>query len=165
MRAEPEVSVKVGRGRLFDSLRDRRELVPRRRACHKTTDSPHRFRRRPNLLKDGPFQVVAKAPEQVWGADITYLSTQTGVAYLSLITDVYSRKIVEHHVHESLHIESVNQAFNKALRQRTTEQRLVHHSDRSVQYCSELYQRLHAKHGITCSMTDCYDCYQNALVG
>ncbi|PKA67760.1 transposase InsO family protein [Pseudomonas baetica] len=163
MRTEPEMSVKVGRDRLFNILRDRRELVPRRRAYHKTTDSHHRFRRHPNLLKDGPIQVVAKAPEQVWVADITYLPTQTGVAYLSLITDAYSRKIVGHHVHESLHTESVIQAFNKALKQRTTEQHLVHHSDRGVQYCSELYQRLHAKYGITCSMTDGYDCYQNAL--
>lgn len=132
IRTEPEVSVKVGRDRLFDILRDRRELVPRRRAYHRTTDSHHRFRRHPNLLKDGPTQVVAMAPEQVWDADITYLPTQTGVAYLSLITDAYSRKIVGHHVHEGLHTESVIQAFNKALKQRTTEQRSVHHSDMSL---------------------------------
>ncbi|MDP1068724.1 DDE-type integrase/transposase/recombinase, partial [Klebsiella pneumoniae] len=89
--------------------------------------------------------------------------TQAGVAYLSLVTDAYSRKIVGHHVHESLHTESVIQAFSKALKCRTTEQNLVHHSDRGIQYCSELYQRLHVKHGIRCSMTDGYDCYQNAL--
>ncbi|WP_124418925.1 IS3 family transposase [Pseudomonas sp. R2-60-08W] len=163
MHCEPEVSVKVGRDCLFDILRDRRELVPRKRAYHKTTDSHHRFRRHPNLLKEGPAQVVATAPEQVWVADITYLPTQAGVAYLSLVTDVYSRKIVGHHVHESLHTESVIQAFSKALKQRTTEHHLVHHSDRGVQYCSELYQRLHAKHRVRCSMTDGYDCYQNAL--
>lgn len=132
-------------------------------AYHKTTDSHHRFRRHPNLLKEGPSQVVATAPEQVWVADITYLPTQAGVAYLSLVTDAYSRKIVGHHVHESLHTESVIQAFSKALKQRTTDQHLVHHSDRGVQYCSELYQRLHAKHSVRCSMTDGYDCYQNAL--
>lgn len=132
IRTEPDVSVKVGRDRLFDILRDRRELVPPRRAYHRTTDSHHRFRRHPNLLKDGPTQVVAKAPEQVWDADITYLPTQTGVAYLSLITDAYSRKIVGHHVHDSLHTESVIQAFNKALKQWTMEQRSVHHSDMSL---------------------------------
>jgi putative transposase len=163
MHSEPEVSVKVGRDCLFDILRDRRELVPRKRAYHKTTDSHHRFRRHSNLLKEGPTQVVATAPEQVWVADITYLPTQTGVAYLSLVTDAFSRKIVGHHVHESLHTESVIQAFSKALKQRITEQTLVHHSDRGIQYCSELYQRLHAKHDIRCSMTDGYDCYQNAL--
>ncbi|WP_173439249.1 IS3 family transposase [Pseudomonas fildesensis] len=163
MHSEPEVSVKIGRDCLFDILRDRRELVPRKRAYHKTTNSHHRFHRHPNLLKEGPSQVVATAPEQVWVADITYLPTQTGVAYLSLVTDAYSRKIVGHHVHESLHTESVIQAFSKALKCRTTEHNLVHHSDRGIQYCSELYQRLHVKHGIRCSMTDGYDCYQNAL--
>lgn len=163
MHSEPEVSVKVGRDCLFDILRGRRELVPRKRAYHKTTNSHHRFHRHPNLLKEGPSQVVATAPEQVWVADITYLQTQAGVAYLSLVTDAYSRKIVGHHVHESLHTESVIQAFSKALKCRTTEQNLVHHSDRGIQYCSELYQRLHVKHGIRCSMTDGYDCYQNAL--
>uniref|UniRef100_UPI0030D72869 integrase core domain-containing protein n=1 Tax=Pseudomonas sp. EA_5y_Pfl2_R50 TaxID=3088691 RepID=UPI0030D72869 len=68
-----------------------------------------------------------------------------------------------HHVHESLHTESVIQAMTKALRHRRTSQPLVHHSDRGSQYCSDLYQKLHAKHGVRCSMTDGYDCYQNAL--
>merc|ERR1739841_215114 len=50
-----------------------------------------------------------------------------------------------------------------ALRERQTRQRLVHHSDRGIQYCSTYYQALHQRHAITCSMTDGYDCYQNAL--
>ncbi|MFB2644635.1 integrase core domain-containing protein, partial [Shewanella bicestrii] len=40
---------------------------------------------------------------------------------------------------------------------------LIHHSDRGIQYCSNAYQAVHAHHGVTCSMTDGYDCYQNAL--
>ncbi|RFQ07676.1 transposase, partial [Pseudomonas sp. ATCC 13867] len=54
-------------------------------------------------------------------------------------------------------------AFSLALQRRRTRHALVHHSDRGIQYCSAHYQRLHARHGITCSMTDGYDCYQNAL--
>ena len=96
-------------------------------------------------------------------ADITYLPTQEGVAYLSLVTDAFSRKIVGYHVHESLHAESVAHALRRAVQHRRTEQSLVHHSDRGSQYCSGMYQELHAKHGIRCSMTDGYDCYQNAL--
>src|SRR3546814_917589 len=80
-----------------------------------------------------------------------------------MVTDAFSRKIVGHHVHESLHTESVIRAMTKALRHRRTNQPLVHHSDRGSQYCSDLYQKLHAKHGVRCSMTDGYDCYQNAL--
>jgi putative transposase len=101
----------VGRDRLFAVLRESRQLVRRKRAYHKTTDSHHRFHRHPNLLKSSPEQIVATGPEQVWVADITYLPTRDGVAYLSLVTDVFSRKIVGYHVHESLHTNSVVQAF------------------------------------------------------
>ncbi|MEE4786894.1 IS3 family transposase [Pseudomonas alliivorans] len=162
MSAEGPASFCVGRDRLFTILRDARELVPRKRAYHKTTHS-HRFRRHPNLLKAGPEQVVANGPEQIWVADITYLPTQESVAYVSLVTDTYSRKIVGHHVHESLHTESVIKALEKAVGERETDQMLIHHSDRGAQYCSDMYQRLHTMHGIRCSMTDGYDCYQNAM--
>ncbi|EME02214.1 insertion element, IS3 family protein [Stutzerimonas stutzeri NF13] len=55
----------MGRDRLFSILRERRLLVARKRAYHKTTESHHRFRRHPNLLKPGPDQVVPSGPEQV----------------------------------------------------------------------------------------------------
>lgn len=67
---------------------------PPRRAYHLTTDSHHRFRRHPNLLKAGEQQVQATASEQVWVADITSLPTADKFVYLSLVTDAYSRKIV-----------------------------------------------------------------------
>ncbi|MDQ0080858.1 transposase InsO family protein, partial [Variovorax boronicumulans] len=75
----------LGRDALLDVLRQARMLVAPKRAYHKTTDSHHRFRRHPNLLKEGPHQVRATASEQVWVADITYLPTDQGVVYLSLV--------------------------------------------------------------------------------
>ena len=153
----------IGRDALFDLLRWHRLLVPTRRAYHKTTDSHHRFRRHPNLLKAGPAQVRAEASEQVWVADITYLPTRERCAYLSLITDAYSRKIVGYHVHDSLHTTAVSQALTMALRGRRGSHPLVHHSDRGIQYCANEYQAIHQRHGLICSMTDGYDCYQNAL--
>jgi transposase InsO family protein len=155
--------IKLGRDALFDWLREAHLLVPPRRAYHKTTNSHHRFRRHPNLLKAGEGQVIATACEQVWVADITYLPTAGPCAYLSLVTDAYSRKIVGWHVHDSLHAESVSQALKMALKGRQTRQPLVHHSDRGIQYCAEDYQKIHQRHGLVCSMTDGYDCYQNAL--
>jgi transposase InsO family protein len=83
--------------------------------------------------------------------------------YLSLVTDAFSRKIVGYHVHASLQTEEVAQALKMALRSRQSRQPLIHHSDRGLQYCAAVYQELHAKHGLICSMTDGYDCYQNAL--
>ncbi|WP_429075050.1 IS3 family transposase [Aeromonas veronii] len=155
--------LKVGRDRLFRILAEHRLLVQPKRAYHKTTHSFHRFYRHPNLLKAGPEQVTPVAPEQVWVADITYLPARSGPLYLSLVTDAYSRKIVGHHVHEGMHAESVAMAFKKALKQRPGSGELIHHSDRGVQYCSGLYQSLHERYGVKCSMTDGYDCYQNAL--
>lgn len=158
-----ESGIKLGRDRLFDVLREARLLVTPQRAFHKTTQSYHRFKRHPNLLKAGPDRVVPTAPEQVWVADITYLPTAGQFAYLSLVTDAYSRKIVGYHVHDSLQTEQVSEAFKMALKTRRTQQPLVHHSDRGIQYCSTYYQGIHRRHGIRCSMTDGYDCYQNAL--
>lgn len=155
--------IKIGRDAMFDVLRHASMLVRPLRAYHKTTNSRHFYRRHPNLLKDGPGKVVATGCEQVWVADITYLRTREQMVYVSLITDAYSRKIMGWHVHDGLGSEQVSQAFKKALRHRRTRQPLVHHSDRGVQYCSVEYQKVHARHGITCSMTDGYDCYQNAL--
>ena len=156
-------AIALGRDAMFDVLRNAGLLVAPRRAYHKTTDSHHRFRRHPNLLKAGPQQVRASASEQVWVADITYLPTHGKFVYLSLVTDAYSRKIVGWHVHESLQTEEVAQAMKMALSGRQSNRQLVHHSDRGIQYCATYYQALHKRHGVICSMTDGYDCYQNAL--
>jgi transposase InsO family protein len=158
-----ERGIKLGRDRLFDVLRAARLLVVPHRAYHKTTNSHHRFRRHPNLLKTGPGQVVPSAPEQVWVADITYLPTAGPFVYLSLVTDAFSRKVVGYHVHDSLQTEQVSQALKMALRTRRTRHPLIHHSDRGIQYCATYYQDIHRRHGLRCSMTDGYDCYQNAL--
>jgi len=79
------------------------------------------------------------------------------------VTDAYSRKIVGYHVDDNMKADSVKLAYSRALRQRKTNSTLVHHSDRGVQYCSNEYQQLHRQYQVKCSMTDGYDCYQNAL--
>lgn len=150
----------IGRDHLFTLLGFHHLLVSPKRAYHKTTNSHHHFRCHPNLVKDN---LTPSKPEQLWVADITYLPTLLGNTYLSLVTDAYSRKIVGYHVDDNMKASSVKQAFKQALRERKSNQPLVHHSDRGVQYCSSEYQALHKQYGITCSMTDGYDCYQNAL--
>lgn len=162
-RSFADRGIKLGRDGLFDVLREARLLVPTRRAYHKTTNSHHRFHKHPNLLKDGPDKVIVNRPEEVWVADITYVPTHEKFVYLSLVTDAYSRRIMGYHVHGSLQTEEVSMALKMAIKGREIHARLIHHSDRGIQYCSSFYQRLHEKHEITCSMTDGYDCYQNAL--
>ncbi|WP_409277909.1 IS3 family transposase [Providencia rustigianii] len=150
----------IGRDRLFSLLKEHRLLVPNKRAYHRTTLSHHRFRRHPNLIKSG---FIPSQPEQLWVADITYLSTHEGDTYLSLITDAYSRKIVGYHLDDNMKTSSVKKSLIQALKKRTSTTSLIHHSDRGIQYCSSEYQEIHKRHNIQCSMTDGYDCYQNAL--
>ena len=160
---QQEAGIKLGRDGLFHLLRMRHLLIKPKRAYHKTTHSHHRFYKHPNLLKIGSQQVLATGPEQVWVADITYIPTAEKCVYLSLVTDAYSKKIVGHHVHASLQTEEVSVAYRRALRSRSRTSDLIHHSDRGIQYCSASYQLLHEKFKVRCSMTDGYDCYQNAV--
>lgn len=152
--------LKLGRDGLFDALRRARMLVHPKRCYRKTTNSKHWMHKHPNLVKAQPKPSMA---EQLWVADITYIETRETTGYLSLVTDAYSRRIMGYHLHSNLHTDGVLKAWNMALRCRSTKRELIHHSDRGLQYCSESYQQTHRRHGVLCSMTDGYDCYQNAL--
>ena len=155
-----QAGVKLGRYAMFDGLRNAHMLVRPKKSCHKATHSRHWLRRHPNLIKDAPPPSQA---EQLWVADITDIDTGESTAYLSLVTDAHSRKIVGCHMHPNLHTDGIVKAMQMALRQRQTQRRLVHHCDRGSPYCSEAYQKLHRRHGIVCSMTDGYGCCQNAM--
>ena len=153
--------IRYGRDALFTLLRSQRLLVPRKRSFTKTTDSHHRFHCHPNLVKDGPKPT---APNQLYVSDITYLPTRQGTVYLSLVTDAFSRKIVGAHVHSSLHTAGCLAALAQAVRQAgAAASGCIHHSDRGSQYCGTAYQDALRAAGLRCSMTDGYDCYQNAL--
>lgn len=151
--------IKLGRDALFGYLRSEHLLVKRMKSYRKTTWSKHWLHKYPNLVKN----MEVNDTEQLWVADITYIDTREKTAYLSMVTDAYSRKIVGHHLHGSLHTDGVAKALTMALRTRRKSGKLIHHSDRGLQYCSAQYQDIQLRAGITCSMTDGYDCYQNAL--
>ena len=85
-----DLGFKIGRDRLFDLLRKHNMLVKRKKRYPKTTNSKHWLRKYTNLIKG----VELSAPNQVFVSDITYLRIPGGFAYLSLITDAWSRKIV-----------------------------------------------------------------------
>lgn len=152
-------SIKLGRDGLFDFLRSEHMLIKPRKSYTKTTWSKHWLRKHPNLTKE----ITLSRPEQVWVSDITYIPTRAGNTYLSLITDAYSRKIVGHHLSDDLRTEGVSKALQMAIKGRRTNLSLIHHSDRGLQYCSAEYQKVLDDHQIQPSMTDGYDCYQNAL--
>jgi transposase InsO family protein len=154
-----ERGIKLGRDGFFDYLREHRLLVQPVKRYTKTTHSKHWMKKYPNRLESA--QVTSA--EQAFVSDITYVETEEGVHYLSLVTDAYSRKIMGYEVSDDMRAESVVKALRLAARQRKTHRSLIHHSDRGLQYCSAIYQHELNRHGMTPSMTDGYDCYQNAL--
>jgi len=154
-----QAGIKLGRDALFDYLRQHHLLIRPRRSYTKTTFSRHWMRKHPNLLKD----IEICRPEQVFVSDITYLESAQGVHYLSLVTDACSRKIMGHELSHEMKASDTLKALQQAVSQRQTDAPLLHHSDRGLQYCSAIYQSELVEHDIKPSMTDGYDCYQNAL--
>ena len=151
--------IKIGRDALFHYLKSEHMLVRQRKKYTKTTNSKHWLKKHPNLIKD----MNINRPNQVYVSDITYIKSKERTHYLSLITDAYSKKIVGHHLSDNMNTESVAKALKIAVRGKQFEHSLIHHSDRGLQYCAEYYQNILSKHGIKTSMTDGYDCYQNAI--
>lgn len=151
--------IKIGRDALFAYLKTEHLLVTPKRNYIKTTNSKHWLKKHPNLLKD----LQAKRSEHVFVSDITYIKSREKTHYLSLVTDAYSRKIVGYKLSDDMSAENVVKAFEMAVKQRQVNKELIHHSDRGLQYCASVYQQALQKHNVKPSMTDGYDCYQNAL--
>lgn len=154
-----ESGIKLGRDGLFEYLREADLLVKPKRSYTKTTFSKHWMRKHPNLLQG----VTVDRPEQVFVSDITYVESDEGVHYVSLVTDACTRKIMGYEVSREMKACDVVKALKMATRSRIGAAPLIHHSDRGAQYCSSEYQKVLSDNGITPSMTDGYDCYQNAL--
>jgi len=151
--------LKIGRDRLFEWLRENDLLVRPKRRYAKTTNSSHRFRVHENLL----IKEKVERPDQAWVCDITYLRLTNGFCYLALITDVYSRKIIGHHVNNSLELKGCMKAFEMACSERKQLQGTIHHSDRGIQYCSNTYVNLLRHKEILISMAEAGNCYENAI--
>ena len=114
-----------------------------------------------NLLKQ---QFDAKAPNQLWVSDITYVSTHQGWLYLAVVMDLYSRRIVGWSMSRFMSRGIVVTALKMAIASRRPEPGLIHHSDRGSQYTSDDFRSELAKHGIKCSMSSTGNCYDNAVV-
>jgi transposase InsO family protein len=159
LRGEFELGgVSIGRDRFF-SLLGREDLLikPRSRRC-RTTDSRHMFRVYGNILKDvhlnGPCEAVV--------SDITYIRTDEGFMYLSLIMDAYSRAIVGYDCSDSLEAEGALRCLSMASRQFKDCSGVIHHSDRGIQYCSGAYVEKLKRLGYRISMTEENHCYENS---
>ena len=96
-------------------------------------------------------------------SDITYLTTQNGFIYLSLITDAYSRKIVGYHLSQHLKAQGCLIALHKAISSLSSNACVIHHSDRGIQYCCDTYIETLQNNNIAISMTQNGSPYDNAI--
>lgn len=92
--------LKVGRDDFFRILRQHNMLILRKKYSCRITNSYHRFYKYNNLIKD----IKVTKPNQEWVSDITYIRTLKGFCYLALITDMYSRKIVDYDLSDSMEL-------------------------------------------------------------
>lgn len=153
---------KIGRDALFNLMAENGLLIrKRKRKGPKTTNSRHRFHKYPNIVRD----FIPTAPNQLWVSDITYIRLPEGFAYLSLLTDAYSRKIVGFSLSKDLSATGPLKALQMALKNNIEREGLIHHSDRGVQYCCDAYVNLLAdkKNNIRISMTENGDPLENAI--
>lgn len=114
-----------------------------------------------NLVPKG---LLTLRPNVIWCSDITYLKAGGKHAYLSLVIDYHSRKIIGWQLSETMKTEEVLKALDKAILQVKNPKKIIHHSDRGSQYRSEEYCNRLALHGMTPSQTDGGKPYQNARV-
>lgn len=137
----------IGRDAMFDLLAEPGLLVTKRKrgGCI-TTLSKHRFKKYTNIIRD----FIPIAPNQLWVSHITYIHLPNGFAYLSLITDAYSRKIVGFYL-------------SKDLKANPNISGLIHHSDRGVQYCCDAYVKILTNKKVKISMTENGDPLENAI--
>lgn len=159
LRPELETAgVRIGRDRFFEVLGERGLLLERLPKAPRTTNSRHSLPVFRNLLAD----MELTGPSQAWVSDITYIRTDEGFLYLSLITDAWSRKIVGFHGGDTLETEGCLTALEKAVKELADGFLPMHHSDRGSQYCSHVYTGKLREHGLGISMTEELHCYENA---
>lgn len=154
-----EAGVSIGRDRFLRVLDRHDLLVEHKRAWPKTTNSRHNLPIFRNLIK----AMTLTGTHQAWASDLTYIRTEEGFMFASLITDMYSRKIVGFYIGDSLESIGCQKALTMALNALPEGHFPVHHSDRGCQYCCHDYVNQLQSRGLSISMTEESHCYENAM--
>ena len=165
----PRIQIKLrqtgqwhGRNRIGRLMREQ-DLCGRQKKRYRvlTTDSRHDEPIAPNRLTQAP---VASRANQIWVADITYVSTPQGWVYVAAILDLYSRRVVGWAVSQQMNTSLVLVALSMALTHRQPPTGLIFHSDRGVQYASADYRQALKAAGLVASMSRKANCYDNAAM-
>jgi putative transposase len=133
--------------------------VSRRRGFVVTTRRQAGSPKAPDLVKR---QFIARGPNQLWVADMTYVPTWAGFIYLAVVIDVWSRRVVGWSLGERMRAELVLAALNMALQTRKPKA-VIHHSDQGSQYTSVAFGKRCQEMGVRPSMGSRGDAYDNAM--
>lgn len=159
---QPELDkqgIKIGRDKFFKLMERNGLLIRRKKRYAVTTNSSHRFRVHDNLIKE----ITPTKSNEIFVSDITYIHLGGSFNYLSLVTDLYSRKIVGYDLSDSLNIEGSIRALKMSIRGKKDLSKTIHHSDRGIQYCSNIYTGILTKNGMRISMSEKGNPYENAV--
>jgi putative transposase len=152
--------VRLGRDRFLEVLRQHELLLAPKPAEHPcTTHSHHCLPVFGNRIQG----LEARKPNEVWVGDLTYIRTEAGFLYLSLLTDKCSRKVVGYHCGDTLEAGGCLEALKQALADLPAGAKPIHHSDRGTQYCCHEYVNCVKAAGLSVSMTETDHCAENAL--
>lgn len=154
------LGIKMGRDKFLGVLRLNGLLKKKKRYSKPKTDSDHPFRKWKNKLKDLKEIKV----DEVYVSDITYIRVGGDWNYLTLIMDLYSRKIMGYELSRGMKVsETTEPAMKMALKNRKHRKETILHSDRGFQYCNTNFVERNKKQGIIPSMTENSDPYENAV--
>lgn len=148
----------VNRKRVLRLMRENGLLAKNKRRFTVTTDADHGRTVFPNRAR----RVVPDGPNQLWVADLTYITIDRGFVYLAAILDAWSRRVVGYAVGRSLDSRLALAALDVAIATRRPPPGCLHHSDQGIQYVSRAYCRRLADHGLEGSMSRRGNPYDNA---
>jgi len=152
----------IGQNKVAKMMRAAGLQVKRKRKFKVTTDSRHNYPVAPNLLNQ---EFTVSRPGEVWVSDLTYVRTRNGWLYLTVIIDLYDRKVIGWSMSEGLSAaKTIILAWIMAIWNRPITEKLIFHSDRGTQYaCNEFTKILNANKLITQSMSRKGNCWDNAV--
>jgi putative transposase len=151
-------NVVVNHKKVMRLMREEGLSVKPRRRFFTTTDSNHSLPVYPNLYRNQ----IPNQPDRVWVADITYIRLRVGFAFLAVILDACSRKVVGYALARTMSAQLALAALETAIETRQPAPGLIHHSDQGSQYASQIYRDKLDEHGIRGSMSRKANPYDNA---
>lgn len=165
-----------GYRKLHDDLRDQGEVCSQNRVARLAglagiaaqigyKRRPGRYGGKPAVVAENKLarQFEVDAPDTVWVTDITYIKTHEGWLYLSVVIDLFSRRVVGWSLQSRMTVDLALQSLLMAIWRRKPKQRVTIHSDQGSQFTSREWQSFLRQHNLDASMSRRGNCHDNAV--